>query len=97
MPGGPGPCRQVGPRLRDETGGEPGVNPNPDKGGTKAPVLLWGSYLWAEGVKKRADYRASLERVRGIEQRHRAPRSNRERELHRVAEWVVGDRGQETD
>jgi hypothetical protein len=46
--------------------------------------------------KKRADYRAALERVRGIEQRHREPRSNGERELHRVAEWVV-DRWQGED
>ena len=38
---------------------------------------------------KRADYRAALERVRGIERRHREPTSFGEIELHRVAEWVI--------
>ena len=39
--------------------------------------------------KKRADYRAALERVRGIEQRHREPTSHGEIELHRIAGWVI--------
>lgn len=46
--------------------------------------------------KKRADYQAALERVRGIEQRRREPTSFGEIELHRVAKWVV-DRWQGED
>ncbi|QDV33737.1 hypothetical protein [Tautonia plasticadhaerens] len=41
-------------------------------------------------AEKRAEYRAALDRLRAIEGRHREPRSEGERELHRVAEWVVG-------
>jgi hypothetical protein len=39
--------------------------------------------------QKRAEYRAGLERLRGIAGRHREPRSNGERDLGRVAGWVV--------
>ncbi len=39
--------------------------------------------------QKRADYRAALGRLRDIEQRHREPRSDGERELHRIARWVI--------
>ena len=30
-----------------------GLNPDPSKGEVKAPVILWGPYLWADGVKGR--------------------------------------------
>ncbi len=39
--------------------------------------------------EKRSEYRVMLERVRGIELRHREPRSIGERDLHRIARWVV--------
>ena len=39
--------------------------------------------------KKRADYRAALERLRAIERRHREPTSDGEMELHRIARWVL--------
>ncbi len=39
--------------------------------------------------KKRAEYRAGLERIRQIEARHRDPKSDGEKELHRIARWVV--------
>src|SRR5947209_14392924 len=38
---------------------------------------------------KRADYRAALDRLRAIERRHREPRSNGEKELGRIASWVL--------
>ncbi|WP_435020831.1 hypothetical protein TA3x_002045 [Tundrisphaera sp. TA3] len=40
--------------------------------------------------EKRAEYRAALDRLRGIEARHREPRPDGERELHRIAGWVLG-------
>ena len=39
--------------------------------------------------QKRAEYRAALDRLRAIEARHREPKSDGEKELHRVAQWVV--------
>jgi hypothetical protein len=33
--------------------GEPKLNSDPAKGEVKAPVVLWGPYLWADGVKGR--------------------------------------------
>jgi hypothetical protein len=39
--------------------------------------------------QKRSEYRAALERLRRIEQRHREPKSDGERELRRIAQWVI--------
>lgn len=33
--------------------GDPSLNSDPERGEVKAPVLLWGPYLWADGVKGR--------------------------------------------
>jgi hypothetical protein len=38
---------------------------------------------------KQAEYRAALDRLRAIEVRHREPRSEDEKELHRIARWVL--------
>jgi hypothetical protein len=38
---------------------------------------------------KRAEYRAALDRLRAIETRHRDPKSDGERELRRIARWVL--------
>jgi hypothetical protein len=39
--------------------------------------------------RKRAEYRAALDRLRAIDERHREPSTGGERELQRVARWVV--------
>jgi hypothetical protein len=39
--------------IRDQANGAPGLNYDPEKGQVKAPVLLWGPYLWADGTKGR--------------------------------------------
>src|SRR5262249_55089804 len=39
--------------------------------------------------QKRAEYRAARDRLRRIEGRHREPRSDGEKELHRIARWVI--------
>jgi hypothetical protein len=31
------------------------LNPDPDAGPTRAPLLLWGPYLWADGLSPRSD------------------------------------------
>jgi hypothetical protein len=36
--------------IEDQIGGDPGLNADPDAGAVEAPVLLWGPYLWANGV-----------------------------------------------
>ena len=38
---------------------------------------------------KKAEYRAALDRLQLVEARHRGPRSEGERELHRIARWVL--------
>lgn len=35
--------------------GDPELNWNPDKGEVKAPLILWGPYLWCDGLKPRSD------------------------------------------
>lgn len=39
--------------IRDQIEGKTGLNPDPGKGEVKSPLLLWGPYLWADGVKGR--------------------------------------------
>ncbi len=39
--------------IRDQIRGEPSLNPDPARGEVRAPLLLWGPYLWADGVKGR--------------------------------------------
>jgi hypothetical protein len=45
--------------------------------------------------QKRAEYRAALDGLRRIEGRHREPRSDGEKELHRIARWVLERWGEE--
>ena len=40
--------------IRDQVEGKPGLNADPGKGRVEAPVLLWGPYLWADGLTRRA-------------------------------------------
>lgn len=39
--------------IQDQIRGEPALNFDADKGAVKAPLLLWGPYLWADGEKGR--------------------------------------------
>jgi len=39
--------------IQDQIKGAPELNPDPAKGDVKAPVLLWGPYLWADGLTPR--------------------------------------------
>jgi hypothetical protein len=36
--------------IQDQIKGEPKLNYDPGKGPVRAPLLLWGPYLWADGV-----------------------------------------------
>lgn len=40
--------------IRDQIAGDPALNWNPNAGAVRSPLLLWGPYLWADGVKGRA-------------------------------------------
>lgn len=33
--------------------GDPALNYDPERGPVKAPLLLWGPYLWADGITPR--------------------------------------------
>lgn len=39
--------------IQDQILGEPSLNCDPDKGVVKAPLLLWGPYLWGDGTTPR--------------------------------------------
>jgi hypothetical protein len=39
--------------IQDQMKGEPKLNYDPKKGPLRSPILLWGPYLWADGVKPR--------------------------------------------
>jgi len=39
--------------IRDQIAGEAALNFDPQKGDVKSPLLLWGAYLWADGMTPR--------------------------------------------
>ena len=39
--------------IKDQIGGAPALNYDPGRGAVKAPLLLWGPYLWADGLVPR--------------------------------------------
>ena len=41
--------------IRDQINGNPALNYNPDAGPVVSPLLLWGTYLWADGLNPRSD------------------------------------------
>jgi hypothetical protein len=41
--------------IEDQINGDAGLNYDASQGPVQAPVLLWGPYLWADGVKPRKD------------------------------------------
>ncbi len=41
--------------IQDQLAGKPALNHDPAHGDVKAPLLLWGPYLWADGSTRRKD------------------------------------------
>jgi hypothetical protein len=41
--------------VEDQIGGDPDLNHGQVPGPVRAPVLLWGPYLWADGINPRSD------------------------------------------
>ncbi len=41
--------------IEAQVKGDPQLNPDPAKGDVKAPVVLWGPYLWGDGTTPRQD------------------------------------------
>lgn len=39
--------------IESQSAGDPNLNYDPAQGEVKAPLLLWGPYLWADGIKPR--------------------------------------------
>ena len=39
--------------IRDQIKGDAGLNYDPERGAVKAPLLLWGPYLWGDGLTPR--------------------------------------------
>lgn len=49
--------------IQDQIKGEAGLNYDPARGPVKAPVLLWGPYLWADGTTPRKSDGLTYERA----------------------------------
>ena len=41
--------------IAAQIAGEPALNADPERGAVRAPILLWGPYLWADGEIGRSD------------------------------------------
>jgi hypothetical protein len=41
--------------IDDQLRGDPALNPDPSKGTVQAPLITWGPYLWADGLRARSD------------------------------------------
>jgi hypothetical protein len=41
--------------IEDQVAGSPALNFDPSRGPVTAPWLAWGPYLWADGLRPRAD------------------------------------------
>src|SRR4029453_18333308 len=41
--------------IADQIAGKPELNYDPEKGPVRAPWIIWGPYLWADGLKGRKD------------------------------------------
>ena len=41
--------------IQSQINGDAGLNYNAELGAVKSPLLLWGPYLWADGLKPRSD------------------------------------------
>jgi len=39
--------------IQDQIAGKPGLRSDSEKGDAKAPLVLWGPYLWADGTQGR--------------------------------------------
>ncbi len=40
--------------IEDQIGGNPALNFDPNEGPVEAPLLLWGPYIWADGINQSA-------------------------------------------
>ena len=49
--------------IQDQIAGAAALNDNPDQGEVKAPLLLWGPYLWADGTTPRVADKLSYART----------------------------------
>jgi hypothetical protein len=47
--------------------------------------------------EQRAEYWTALDRLRAVEGRHREPKSDGQRELHRITHWVLDQWGDEQE
>jgi hypothetical protein len=63
--------------IAQQLGGDPELNFNPARGPVKAPWISWGPYLWANGMKQRADGLFYAESDVGPDGTHPSPSGRR--------------------
>jgi hypothetical protein len=75
--------------IEEQMKGEPALNASPARGEVKAPVLLWGPYLWADGQTPRAsDHLIYTPGDFGADGTHPAPPA-REKVAHLLMEFFA--------
>jgi hypothetical protein len=79
--------------IRDQIQGEPSLNCDPAKGKVQSPLLLWGPYLWADGITPRKSdglvwNRGDL----GPDGTHPSPASGREKVARLLLGFMKTDR-----
>jgi hypothetical protein len=78
--------------IQDQAKGEPKLNFDPAKGDVKAPLLLWGPYLWADGTTPRkSDGLVWTREDLGPDGTHPSPASGREKVANLLLKFFKAD------
>jgi hypothetical protein len=78
--------------IQDQVKGDARLNFDPAKGSVKSPVLLWGPYLWADGLTPRTSDGFTWKREDlGGDGTHPSPTSGREKVARLLLTFVKAD------
>ncbi|MBX6313478.1 MAG: hypothetical protein IRY99_11265, partial [Isosphaeraceae bacterium] len=77
--------------IEKQIEGAPELNYDPERGPVKAPWLSWGPYLWADGVKPRADGLSYIRSDFAGDGTHPAPNGAREKVARLLLDFLKTD------
>ncbi len=77
--------------IQDQMKGETGLNFTAEKGEVKAPLLLWGPYLWADGTTPRKDDKLSYRREDFADDGTHPSQSGREKVAGLLLDFLKND------